>query len=901
MNEGDDPPARAAAGSSLPDGDRKSEAPSTLQTAMAGARPTDSVGAVVARWRVAAALFGPNDKRGVGRFRLGDRLGAGGMGVIYAAYDPELERAVAVKLVQLAGPDGTAAALAEAKALARLSHPNVVTIFDYGIAEGQLYIVMELVQGQTLAQWVKGRPSRDIVKAYRQAGEALAAAHAVALVHRDFKPQNAIMGHDGRVRVVDFGLACEVVDPEKPDQTVPRPAGTPGYMAPEQVRGGAVTAAADQFGFCTALRQALGAQKRRARASATERHVEAVLERGRAADPRDRFPSMRALLDALSRDPSAMRRRWAAAIALAGAGVAAFTSGRVSTNARANVCDGGLARLATVWSEDDRAAALRRLALLSPYGRSLRPRLQNELNEHTRRWTAGYRDVCLARERGIQSAALTDRRMACLESGRAALKAVGEIVRTTDIHDLSNVVLAVRALPDPEGCNDLTALLSDGEAPTPGEAPQVSALRARLEEARVQIAAGRPTQARPIAEEAVTAARTLAYRPLLPEALLVEGHAMMNSDDRVAAIEVLTESLTGGLKVGLDSIAVEAWARRAWAHGTSLGGEEALSGLEIIQAMADNRGTSQFSRALLHNNVGCVELALERRDRARTAFAQAARAASGVVGPGATELLNVADNLGLVTDDPVRRDDILANAAAAKARALGDEHPETLATRLVRGAMSVQFQRALELLAPTCAGLDVSGGVRAIQCWLDVGYIRGELDERAGAVAALRRAAAAPAPAVPLAAPYIALWEGHAEAASHLFTGALNALPANPREPWWDRFQRAELELGLGRALRASGHLGAARTALRTSLARFVELARKDPSPRVAHRLARARAELAKLSVALPAPTGASADLARLAAGWLRQAGGVPSELVELETIAAGREHHGHEIERVSQ
>ena len=231
---------------------------------MAGARPKDPVGFLVARARVAAGLFKTRTKTtGVGRFQLLDRL-AGGMGVIYAAYNPQLERAVAVKLVYLPGNDG-GGAVAEAKALARLSHPNVVTIFDYGFADEHLYIVMELVLGQTLKRWVKGRSQREIVKAYQQAGEALAAAHAAALIHRDFKPDNAIMGVDGRVRVVDFGLACAAAEPGPDGQVFLRGAGTPGYMAPEQVAGGPITVAADQYGFCTALQEAL--RERRARAA----------------------------------------------------------------------------------------------------------------------------------------------------------------------------------------------------------------------------------------------------------------------------------------------------------------------------------------------------------------------------------------------------------------------------------------------------------------------------------------------------------------------------------------------------------------------------------------------------------------------------------------------------------
>ena len=185
--------------------------------------------------------------------------------------------------------------------MARLSHPNVVPIFDVGFSGEHLYIVMERVLGQTLRQWVKGHSRREIVRAYTQAGMALAAAHAAGLVHRDFKPDNAIMGTDGRVRVVDFGLACEASDPDRPDSEPRAAGGTPRYMAPEQQFAGAITAAADQYGYCASLAEALTENRGSVKSSSLPRWLQAVIDRGRAVDPSDRFPSMNELLAALAR------------------------------------------------------------------------------------------------------------------------------------------------------------------------------------------------------------------------------------------------------------------------------------------------------------------------------------------------------------------------------------------------------------------------------------------------------------------------------------------------------------------------------------------------------------------------------------------------------------------------
>jgi serine/threonine protein kinase len=227
-----------------------------LDGLVADARPEpDTLALALARSRVGGALFGGSaGEPTVGRFRILGRLGAGGMGVVYRAYDPELDRGIALKRIRVPAR-GRNAALAEAKALARLSHPNVVPVHDVGIVDDHVYIVMELVRGEPLRSWVRAeaRSQRDVLRAYLQAGEGLAAAHAAGLVHRDFKPDNAIVGADGRVRVVDFGLACEASAAVPPS---PR-AGTPGYMAPEQVAGGPVTPAVDQYGFCTALLEAL--------------------------------------------------------------------------------------------------------------------------------------------------------------------------------------------------------------------------------------------------------------------------------------------------------------------------------------------------------------------------------------------------------------------------------------------------------------------------------------------------------------------------------------------------------------------------------------------------------------------------------------------------------------------
>lgn len=306
----------------------------------------------------------------VGRYEIESLVGAGSMGRVYSAHDPALGRRVAIKILRAPGdaePDrGTTARMKrEAQAMARLSHPNVVTVFDVGTFDGRVFVAMEFVQGTTLRAWLaRNAPSwQDVLTAFEDAGRGLAAAHAAGLVHRDFKPDNVLVGDDGRVRVTDFGLVRSVGDAETPttgamlhgeivDATLTRTGtlvGTPAYMSPEALALDAVDARSDVFSFCVALHEGLygvrpftGTNVGELRAAVDAGRVHepttgtpvppaarrAILA-GLAPSPEARPQSMRLLLDLLAavprRDASARRRRaWGvgvAAIAVAAAGV----------------------------------------------------------------------------------------------------------------------------------------------------------------------------------------------------------------------------------------------------------------------------------------------------------------------------------------------------------------------------------------------------------------------------------------------------------------------------------------------------------------------------------------------------------------------------------------------------
>jgi serine/threonine protein kinase/dipeptidyl aminopeptidase/acylaminoacyl peptidase len=306
----------------------------------------------------------------IGRYTLGPKLGSGAMGEVYAAYDPDLDRKVALKLVRTGeGSTGSASTrgrvLREAKAIARLAHPNAVAVYDVGtFGADEVFIAMELVEGGTLRDYMArdDRSWRETLGLLVQAGDGLAAAHAAGLVHRDFKPDNVLLGADGRPRVADFGLAraSAAADPTPVSASSATSAaragaaamaetmtqegtilGTPAYMAPEQMRGEPADARSDLFSFCVVAYEALwgrrpfegdGFQELKTRVesgaivappatSDVPRWVYDAVARGLRPRPEDRPPDMPALLAALRAEPQAERSSLRPTLLLAGLGV----------------------------------------------------------------------------------------------------------------------------------------------------------------------------------------------------------------------------------------------------------------------------------------------------------------------------------------------------------------------------------------------------------------------------------------------------------------------------------------------------------------------------------------------------------------------------------------------------
>ncbi|HWB73418.1 MAG TPA: serine/threonine-protein kinase, partial [Nannocystaceae bacterium] len=423
----------------------------------------------------------------VGRFALIERAGKGGMGVVYAAWDPRLDRKVAIKLVdesRFGEPEDARTRLEqEARAAATLNHPNIVTIYDVGVHDGRVFLAMEFVDGSTLAGWMRRerRGWREVVEMFVEMARGLAAAHAVGIVHRDFKPDNVLVGSDGRPRIADFGLAYSREPPRTTlpsgarrsteKSATPTIAGTPAYMAPEQFDGLDIGPAADQFAFCVALFEALFGRRpfKGVNIEALSLAVRggdidlpehtgdvpaALLElvlRGLDPEPGRRHPSIEALRHELEALLHARRRRarFAAAVAL---GVGALAVGFSAAEAVAEQPCEDAGDIATLWSDDGREAVRTALA-------DRGDAVVGALDRYAGGWANKRREVCEAsRVHGEQSDQALALRMACLD--RVGSRFVGLSSELGDGGDASMIdadAIETR-LPALTSCDDVEYL-----------------------------------------------------------------------------------------------------------------------------------------------------------------------------------------------------------------------------------------------------------------------------------------------------------------------------------------------------------------------------------------------------------------------------------------------------------
>ncbi len=686
----------------------------------------------------------------IGRYIVLERLGAGGMGVVYAAIDPELGRRVAIKLLhprlvqrgRERGADARSRLLREAQAMARLTHPNVITVHDVGTAGAEVFIAMEFVDGVSLAGWLeqRARTWREIAGVFRDAARGLAAAHDAGLVHRDFKPENLMIGVDGRVRVLDFGIARDRDDAPEPassqlssiadaqlretlssqishhSQDLTRTGalmGTPAYMSPEQHMGIGASAASDQFSLCVALYEALYGQRpfagdnpmqlaiavldgslrpppKGARAPSYLFH--AVLARGLAVEPAERFPSMRELIAALSVDPvQRRRRRWIAGgltlTLIAGAG--GYAQHRRALAARCALAaaeidaawtDASRERIAAAFERDGREFALESL-----------PRVEQTLADYVEGWRAGVASSCRATLlEGAQTEEEHVLRRRCYTHHLEEFAALVEILRDASGSEIIMGLDAAVELGATDQCEQLEALRAANQSlEDPERLAAVEAMRARFARVHALRISGRDDEEALRALEALAAdAEALAYPPLLAEVQaelgdrLIEAepergaalyrssleHAIASGQDRLAAWICLHMALMHFLVKDLSEadfwvsqglawtqrlsrstyLEGELMMARAGVYSTQARYEEArAAGERGLQKIEEAFGAEHRNYALALTRTATIEWRAGKRERERAQRERALELLESIYGSSHPELADSLHNLGV--------------------------------------------------------------------------------------------------------------------------------------------------------------------------------------------------------------------------------------------------------------
>jgi tetratricopeptide (TPR) repeat protein len=661
----------------------------------------------------------------IGKYIVLDTLGQGAMGLVLRAYDPTLDRAVALKLVHPArgaAREGLAKArlVAEARALARVSHPNVVSVFAVGVIDERVFVAMELVPGIDLARWLRAqpRPWKQVVDVFVAAARGLSAVHAAGIVHRDVKPANILVGDDGRVRIGDFGIARADdgfssspagVESEHSDALVPvegpltaegLTVGTPAYMAPEQHDGADVGPAADQYALCVALYEGLYGRRpfdvntRRLRnakrtppsAPPRDRDVPrwlfAVVVRGLQPDPRARHPDVDALADALQRDP-ARRRRAIAGVAIGVLALAGFASWTLT---RPGPCDDVGTRLVGAWDAPTQERVMAAFSASSrPYAEAMADRVGRRLDSYAEAWTATAHEACLAtRVRGEQSDAMLDRRMACLDGRRHQLAAVTQLMIGGGDDVVDRAMDLVATVEPVSGCDDLAALAA-GLTPNDDLARRsaVDAAREQLARADAALSAGRIAEALALSGEVGTIADDIGYEPLQAEVLLVRGSAHDLAGSMPEARRDLERGLWLAVGSGHERIAARIAAKLVWHLGEreqDLAGAERLA--ELGRVLVRRAGDDPTAAAALHDATGAALSNEARWDEAIAEHEAAIRVAES--SGNELQAIKARYNIGttlFARGDLSKAHDVFAQVVDAFGEEVGRDHPDTLNAR----------------------------------------------------------------------------------------------------------------------------------------------------------------------------------------------------------------------------
>ena len=672
----------------------------------------------------------------IGRYVVLDRLGAGAMGVVYCAFDPELDRKVAIKLLKpeagggsvSASSDARARLLREAQALARLSHPNVVAVHDVGVHGGEVWIAMEFVKGETLTRWRARHQGgwREVLDVMIRAGQGLAAAHAVGLVHRDVKPDNVMVGDDGRVRMMDFGLARRgaSTEPGAVDATdasgQPRAMlavevtqagtmiGTPAYMAPEQLMGRKVGAPADVFGFCVMLWEGLhgarpfggqtiaelrtnivaGRRQAPVRPSGAPRWLLRVLARGLAFDPERRWQNMGELLAELDRG-QARQRRWrgltavGGLVALIGGGLGIHAASRRSTIA---ACEAEGAAILADWNDATRAELERAFqATGKANAATTLERTLPWLERWASAWQATATDACVEHRLAPgPDDELHARAIDCLDEARGTFTALLRSFADADASTVVRATTAAAGLMAPARCREPAWLRS--RPPLAAErAAAVKDLRARFARVGSLRAAGKFGEALTLAREALREAREVAWPALEAEAEYRAGALESDQGDYAGAEASLVRALALARDAHAPRLALDATIQLVWVVGDR--GARVAEG-EVWAQSAQTQLTFQLdddrlAQAQLDNNLGLVHHFAGDADEAVRLHARALATWSATLGPEHPQVALSLNNLANSRASQGAHDEAIelyARALAIREAALGPAHPYVAAS-----------------------------------------------------------------------------------------------------------------------------------------------------------------------------------------------------------------------------
>ncbi len=667
---------------------------------------------------VRSGLFSTDEPTHLGRFLVLDRLGAGASGVVYSAYDPQLDRKVAIKLLRLGGEHAQQRArlAREAKAMARVHSDNVVSVYEQGTTDAQqLFVVMQLVDGTTLSEWlVEEKPGVDkAIEVLLAAGDGLAAAHKVSLVHRDFKPDNVLIDKEGRVRVADFGLSQNCSQDGEAEygglagaenlaltQTGAM-VGTPDYMAPEVLQGSAADVYSDQYSYAVTLYHSLCGRLPHSATTIPELLKSVgtipplvpatgampgwlwrIVQRALSTKPEQRYPTVEALLRDI-RMRLARRRNGplyvGGALVCIVAGVMLFRAG---SDKSTEVCTGAQAEFENTWNTSTEFSLKQALSPTgTPRHQETFERAQALFNAYGEEWTNTHRNVCMETQRGEQNGTTLSMRMRCLDRRRSEVGALLEVLSQPEGMLSDKAVRAIAQLTPSTVCNNVERLQQSSAIPEdPRDARSLEKLEKQLDVAVQLRIVGQYEKGLNAALEVMTAAEALKYEPFVAEARVVFGDLQVRMGAYEKAAASLRLAFSEGLGSGNDRAATLAAIRSTGLTGFRLRQpEQAQKWGWLSGTMLARLGEDLHLEALLATNLGNVAFAGRDYALASEYFSQSvdiniqAHGANHLMvgfartNLGATERLQ--GNLDTATEE-------LLLAASIIEKNLGSEHPD---------------------------------------------------------------------------------------------------------------------------------------------------------------------------------------------------------------------------------